>query len=242
MLLGATSGVGIAALMLAAAGAGAMLSDVAGRTLLQRVVPDEVLTRVFGVLEGLYMAGLAVGSVGAAVLVDTVGARAALLLVGAIPPAAALLSNHGLAVADRRAAVPAAEVEAIRAIPMFAPLPERVVERLARNLIPIEAAAGKAVLRQGEAGDRFYIVRSGDLDVVVDGHPAGALGAGAAFGEIALLRDVPRTASVVARTAVALSALEREVFLEAVTGHPVATLAAEDTVHRHLPGGDAPDG
>ena len=241
-IIGARPGIGVAFSMMAASGAGMELGLVAGRTLLQRVVPDEVLSRVFGVIEGMYMAGLAAGSVGAAALVAAVGSRWTLAVAGVVPALAALLAGRHLRRIDRRFAVPAEEIALVRGIPMFAPLPEEVVERLARNLIPVAAAAGTAIVRQGEAGDRFYIVRSGDLDVAVDGRPAGALGAGAGFGEIALLRDVPRTASVVALTAASLAALEREIFLEAVTGHPDATRFAEDTVHRHLGAGDGDGG
>ena len=237
-IIGARPGIGVAFSMMAASGAGMELGLVAGRTLLQRVVPDEVLSRVFGVIEGMYMAGLAAGSVGAAALVAAVGSRWTLAIAGAVPTFAALLAGRRLRRIDRRFAVPAEEVELIRGVPMFAPLPEEVAERLARNLVPVAAAAGTEILRQGEAGDRFYIVRWGDLDVDVDGRRVGTLGAGEGFGEIALLRDVPRTAGVVARTDVALAALEREVFLEAVTGHPLATRFAEDTVHRHLGEGD----
>jgi len=235
-IAGAHPGIGPAFSMMAAAGAGMELGQVAGRTLLQRVVPDEVMSRVFGVLEGTYMAGLAAGSAGAAALVAAVGARWALVVSGAVPSVAALLATRRLRRIDRRWVAPTAEIELIRGIPMFAPLPEEVVERLARNLIAVDAPAGSVVVREGEAGDRFYIVRSGDLDVAVDGHTAGSVGPGRGFGEIALLRDVPRTASVVARTAVTLAALEREVFLEAVTGHPVASRFAHDTADRHLAG------
>jgi len=239
---GVHPGIGLAFSMMAAAGAGMELGQVAGRTLLQRVVPDEVMSRVFGVIEGMYMAGLAAGSAGAAALVAAVGARWALVVAGAVPTLAALLAMRRLRRIDRRWVAPTAEIELVRGVPMFAPLPEEVVERLARNLIPVEAPAGVAVVRQGEAGDRFFIVRSGELEVVADGRLAGALGAGEGFGEIALLRDVPRTATVVARTPAVLAALVRDVFLEAVTGHPAATRFAEDTIHRHLSGGEAAGG
>jgi MFS family permease len=235
-LVGARPGIVLAFSMFAAAGAGMELGQVAGRTLLQRVVPDGVLARVFGVLEGLYMAGLAVGSVGAAALVAAVGPRWALVTAGAVPTVAATLSWRRLRRIDRRWVAPSLEVELVRSVPMFAPLAEEVVERLARTLLPVEAAQGTVVVRQGEPGDRFYIVRSGVMDVVVDGRSAGEVGPGQGFGEIALLRDVPRTASVVARTDVVLAALAREPFLEAVTGHPAASRFAEDVVDHHLAG------
>jgi len=239
---GAHPTIGVAFTTMAAAGAGMELGQVAGRTLLQRVVPDEVMSRVFGVLEGMYMAGLAAGSAGAAGLVAAVGARWALVVAGAVPTVAALLAARRLRRIDRRWVAPTAEIELVRAVPMFAPLPEEVVERLARNLVPLDVTAGTVVVRQGEAGDRYYIVRSGDLDVTVDGRVVATVEPGQGFGEIALLRDVPRTASVVSRTGVALASLERDVFLEAVTGHPAASRFAEETVNRHLDGGSAGGG
>jgi MFS family permease len=235
-IIGVSPSVGVAFSMIAATGAGLELGQVAGRTLLQRIVPDEVLSRVFGVIEGLYMAGLAVGSVGAAALVAAVGPRWTLVVAGALPAVAAVLAWPRLRRIEQHWVAPTEEIELVRSVPMFSMLPEEVVERLARMLVPVDEAMGTVVVRQGEAGDRFYIVRSGDLDVAVDDRRVGTVGPGEGFGEIALLRDVPRTATVVARTDVVLAALERDPFLEAVTGHPAASRFAEDTASRRLSG------
>ncbi len=106
------------------------------------------------------------------------------------------------------------------------PLPCTELERLARNLEPVAAPTRTAVIRQGEAGDRFYVVVSGELDAEVDGAAAWSLHRGDGFGEIALLRDVPRTATVVARADSSLYALGRNDFLDAMTGSDRARPAA----------------
>jgi len=113
----------------------------------------------------------------------------------------------------------------LRAHPIFRPLAEGTLEQLARALERIDAVAGAEVIRQGDDGDRVYLVVSGDLAVDVDGRPAEHLGPGDVFGEIALLRNVPRTATVRAAAAAEILTLGRDDFLAAVTGH--ATSAAE---------------
>jgi CRP-like cAMP-binding protein len=126
------------------------------------------------------------------------------------------------------------ELALLRAQPIFAPLGPAALEQLAANLVPVHVHTGSVVIRQGERGDHFYIVVDGRLAVDVDGRPVRELGPGASFGEIALLRDVPRTASVRAIEAGELLALERRAFLEAVTGQPASASAAEQVVRRHL--------
>jgi CRP-like cAMP-binding protein len=130
--------------------------------------------------------------------------------------------------------VPEREVELLRGLPLFAPLPPATLEHLAASLVRVRAAPGMEITRQGEVGDRFYVVDDGDLDVTIDGKPAATLGAGDHFGEIALLRDVPRTATVTARTDSSLLALERDEFVSAVTGHPASRDAADAVVAARL--------
>ena len=122
----------------------------------------------------------------------------------------------------------------MRESPIFSPLPQAQQERLARELIPVHAASGEAVIREGASGDRFYVVDTGELEVSVDGAGVRTLGPGDHFGEIALLRDVPRTATVTATTAVDLYALERDEFIGAVTGHAPSAEAANAVVGRRL--------
>jgi MFS family permease len=232
VLIGPWSDLGPAILLLAVVGAANSVEDVAGFTLLQRLVPDEVLTRVLGVLWSLAMGGVALGSIVAPVLVDAIGTRAAFAAVGAILPLLALTVYRQLVAIDRTAA-PAPELDLIQRVPMFAPLSVAAKERIAAKLVPVSAGAGEVVIRAGETGDRFYLVGGGELEISADGLLRSA-GEADYFGEIALLRDVPRTATVKALVDTQLYALEREDFLAVVTGHEAARAAGEATAEERL--------
>jgi MFS family permease len=223
-----------APVLVGVAGVGRPLIDVAGRTLLQRVVPDRVLSRVFGVLEGLYMAGLAVGLAVIPALFALIGVRATFVVAGAFLPVLFLLLSRRLAEVDASATVSETRLALLRSLPIFAPLPAPAIERVASRLIPIEATAGTPIVRQGEPGDRFYIISDGEVTVSRDGHDVASLRGGGFFGEIALLRDALRNATVTARTRVRLYALERDDFLEVVTGHKQSAEAADAVTRERL--------
>ena len=224
-----------ALLMLGVVGIANTIVDVAAFTLLQRAVPDEVLARVFGVLQSVLLGTVGLGSVLASALVSSLGARTALVVTGAFLPAVALISYRRLVAIDRAVAGPSPErVHLLEESPIFVPLPLPALEHLASKLIPVSVDAGTTLFRQGDQGDRFYLIEKGELEVSVDGGPPKVAGPGDSLGEIALLRDIPRTATVQARTDAALYALEREDFLGAVTGHAGSSEAAEAVVGRHL--------
>jgi MFS family permease len=223
-----------AVVLLAVVGAANSVEDVAVFTLLQRIVPDDILTRVLGVLWGLAMGAVALGSIAAPVLVELLGARTAFVAVGAILPLLALLA-YGRLVEIDDAVAPAAELDLISDVPMFAPLSIAAKERIAARLVPVTVAAGRQVIRAGEAGDRFYIVGSGALEIDAPGRRVSA-GRADYFGEIALLRDVPRTATVTATADSVVYALERDDFLAAVTGHSAAHAAGREVVEARLAG------
>ena len=232
VLLAPQPGFVAAVVLLAVVGAANSVEDVAVFTLLQRLVPDDVLTRVLGVVWGLAMGAVALGSIAAPVLVKALGARAAFAAVGAILPLLAILTYRRLVEIDR-AVAPAAEVDLVKGVPMFAPLSIAAKERVAANLIPVAVAAGDTVIRSGEVGDRFYVVGSGALDIDAPGHRLTA-GAGDYFGEIALLRDIPRTATVTASADSVVYALERDDFLAVVTGHSAADAAGREVVDARM--------
>ncbi|HEX7170665.1 MAG TPA: MFS transporter [Rubrobacter sp.] len=219
---------------LGVAGAGRPLIDVAGRTLLQRVVPDRVLSRVFGVLEGLYMAGLALGLAVTPILLAVLGERLTFIVAGAFLPVVFLLARRRLVEIDASVAVPEVRLALLRSLPIFAPLPAPALERVVSRLIPTEVAPGTEIVRQGDPGDRFYVIEEGDVMVSKNGRQVATLERGDFFGEIALLREIPRTATVTARTDTSLYALEREDFLEAVTGHPQSAEAADAVTRARL--------
>ena len=225
--------VAVAFLLLAVVGAANSVEDVAVFTLLQRVIPDDVLTRVLGIVWGLAMGAIAIGSVAATGIVALVGSRTAFVVVGAILPLTTLIVWRQLVRIDREMLPPADELAVVEGVPMFAPLSIAAKEHMAARLIEVPVSAGEVVIRTGEPGDRFYMVADGALEVT-NGVHAGAR-RGDFFGELALLRDIPRTATVIATTRSRLYALERDDFLAAVTGHSGVRAAGEAVVEQRLP-------
>ncbi|HSK52480.1 MAG TPA: cyclic nucleotide-binding domain-containing protein [Clostridia bacterium] len=214
----------------AVAGVGKALIEVSGASLLQRTVPTAVRGPVLGVLESLVTAALAGGALAASVLVAVLGAAGALLAAGLITLVILGLSLPRLRRVDEAVVVPERERRLLRGVSFFEPLPLNTLEDLASGLETVRVPAGTDVVRQGEAGDRFYIVEHGRVATYIDGAVVRELGPGESFGEIALLRDVPRTATVRALVDATLVALSRDDFLRAVTGHTESVSAADAVV------------
>jgi MFS family permease len=235
-VIGAAPAAATAPAWFAVAGAGGSVAWVAGSTLLQRISPDEMLARVFGVLEGLRAFALAIGSLGASALIAAFGVRVALVVIAALAPAVILALWIPLSSIDRDAPAPDPElVTFVRRIPLFSPLLPPAIERIVAHLERAELASGEIVIREGDVGDRFILIVSGEVEVTRDGISVTTLRAGDHVGEIALLRDVPRTATVTTTTPVELLTLSRAVFLEAVTGYPRSRERAEAIVEARLP-------
>jgi MFS family permease len=220
--------------LLVVAGAGRSLFDVAGRTLLQRSAPPHVLSGVFGLLEAASMAGLAVGSLLAPALVAWLGGRGAFLGVAFVLPLVALAARRWLAVLDRSAEVPIVELGLLRSLPLFAPVAAPELEAIARRLEPRRFAGGEVVIRAGDRGERFFVVADGELDVSTAERTVATLDRGNCFGEIALLAERPRTATVIASTDGLLFTLEGNAFVAAVSGHSRCAAEADRLVAERL--------
>jgi MFS family permease len=225
--------------LLAVTGIGNTIVDVSGMTLLQRSAPDDVLARVFGVLESVLLLTVGLGAIVAPLLLNWLGTRGALIVAGSLLPLVVIPAWPRLNAIDRAAEIPVERLEVLRGNPIFAPLPGATLEQLAAALEEVRGAAGDEIVRQSEPGDRFYLIKEGTLDVYVDGKLVQSLEPGESFGEIALLRDVPRTATVKARTDVVLYALDRRHFLAAVSGFGPSLSAAEGVIGMRLGPGRA---
>jgi MFS family permease len=209
-------------------GFGNPLVDVNLYTIVQRITPDAVLGRVFGALEACLIGTMALGAAIAPLLLHLTGLRATCAILGLGVGAVALLGLPRMRLLDKRLEVPEG-LTLLRAIPMFTPLNPVVQEALVRSLIPVEFAAGDVIMREGDESDRFYIIESGLVEVTAsDGRVLRHERAGDHFGEIGLLHDVPRTATITAMEDTRLLALERREFLDAVTGQGESRRLAED--------------
>ena len=220
--------------LLACVGIGNALVDVGLFTLMARLAPDEVLARVFGVLESLVALGVGLGALVASLLIDLTSVRVALVAVGAVCPVLAAAAWRRLRHLDRDIGVLDEEIELLHGVPMFKPLPLPAIEQLARGLEPVHVPAGRAVFSQGDPADRFYLIETGAAEVVGDGQLLVTLGPGDGFGEIGLLRRVPRTATVRAASDLELQALTCNRFLPIVTGFPPSAREARSEVEEML--------
>ena len=223
----------VAAVALAVLGIGNTLVDISAMTLVQRTTAPEVAGRVFGVLESSVVASLAVGALTAPALIGLVGTRGALLVVGAILPLLAVATRGRLAAIDDGAHIPLEQIAALRSVPFLTVLPLQTIEYLASRLQRVELPAGTTLFSRGDPGDSFYVLEGGTLEIdLPDGVKVEQ--APAFVGEIALLRDVPRTATVRARDDVVLWALSGDDFLGAVGGHARSRGHADSIVFTRL--------
>ena len=235
MLITALPEVGVAVLMLGILGVGYSLIETAGLTLLQRLASDDVVGRAFAVVESSYWLTTGIGAIIAPGLVALLGLRGALLAVGACLPVLVALRWAALARFEGGAAVPERAFALLRSVSLFAPLPLGTVETIAGRLTEMLVQPGDEIVREGDPGERLYVIAEGEFDVSCERGAFPSLSAGDLFGEIALLRNVPRTATVTARTDGLLYALDRQAFLTAVSSHRYSSrtadsIAAERTV------------
>jgi MFS family permease len=236
-VIAAVSSLAPALLLAGVLGVGSVFCQVNGVTLLQRSAENEVMGRVFAVFESMLLGGLAIGSIATPGLVSWLGLKTTLIAVAAFVPVLVLWLWPSLRRIDAEAVIAEEPLELLRRIEIFAQLPEPVLERLAAAATPISVAADGVVVSRGEVGNHFYAIAAGKAGVELDDGTTRELGPGDFFGEIALLRDVPRTATVRALEPLRLFALERDEFLTAVTGHAPTLATAETVVMSRLPAG-----
>ena len=229
VLVGIVVSTPVALVALAVIGLGNALVDINALTIMQRTVPDDVLGRALGVLDGVLLGAIGIGALITPALLHLLGNQTVLIVVGLSLPVLALAAGRRLRLLDR--GVAPEHLDLLRGIAMLEALPEAALERLARSVGEIRLPAGSVVINEGDHGDLFYVIGAGTVDVA-----GKTLGVAASFGEIALLRDVPRTATVTARTDVVLYTLARDLFVAAVTGHAPAQSRAEAVIASHLGG------
>ncbi len=223
----------VAVLGFAVLGLGYAVAETAGQTLVQRLASDESLARAFAVAETGSQLAVALGSILAPVLIALLGIRGALVATALVLPAVVIARWRALELLDAQATVPERELEVLRSLDLFAPLPLATVETLAIRSLPRVVFADEQILLPGDIGSRFYVIADGAVEVQA-GSVVRRLGPGDYFGEIALLHDVKRTAAVVAMKDGLLYVLGRDDFMRAVTGHLRSTQAAQTVADARL--------
>ena len=201
-----------------------------------RLVPDRVLSRVFAAIESLFIAAMAVGAFVTPILIAALGLQAAIVALGVGGIVVALVCAVRMPHLDARLVAPRG-LELLRRVPPFSPLAPTMLEQIAHKLEPVSAAAGEVVVAEGETSDRFYVIESGEVEITQEGRLLRREGVGDVFGEIGLLRDVPRTATVTAVDDVELLTLSREEFLSLMAGEDRVRSLASDLATRRFSGG-----
>jgi MFS family permease len=232
VLVGALPTTISAIVFLGLVGAGNALVDVTGFTLLARLTDEKVLARMFAAFEAVLTLGVALGGLAAPLMVETLGPRGGLVAVGLLAPAVVLATLPAQRRLDAEMQVRDADIAVLRAVPMLRTLPAATIAQLGDGLQHAELAPGAVVFEQGDEGDRFYVVKSGIAEVLQQGRVINTLGPGDGFGEVALLHETSRTATVRAGAGEPLrvAVLERSRFLTAVTGYPSSAAVARDVV------------
>jgi MFS family permease len=215
-------------------GVGNALTDIGVFTLPARLVPEELLARTFGAFESLVALSVAIGALVTPPVIDLLGIRGALVVLGLVAPTLVVLGWRRLREIDRSIAHRDEEIGVLNRVGMFRPLPMPAIDSLALHVGHAHVAAGKEVFHQGDDGDRFYVIHHGEAEVIGDGRLIRTMGPGDGFGEIALLHDTARTTTVRARTPLDLYTLERRHFVLAISGYPSSAREADTLVDDRL--------
>lgn len=240
-LIGALPNVAPVIVLIGTVGLAGAVFEVTGHTLLQRSAPSDAIAGSFSILEALMDFGLALGAVLVRIAIGIGGVKAALFAPAVVAVVVMALLWSRLSKIDSSATVPQVEIQLLRSISIFAALPAPALEAVARDLEPLAVAQGTVVITQGEPGDCYYAVAGGELTICRDDELVGLVSRGQGFGELALIRDIPRQATVTASTDASLFTLHKEPFVRAVTGHATATRAVTSIVTEYL-GDETVDG
>ena len=224
-------------LMFGVIGVANVFDDVGVYSSLQQVVPPRLMGRALGVRRGVLLLSMGLGSAVTPLLIDAWGSRGTLIATGLLLVVSAAAFLPRLTAIDGRISAPGPDLALLRQVPFFGPLPFAIVEHLASELQSATYEPGDVIIREGEPGDRFYIIAEGRARASKDGEQLREMGAGESFGEIALLRRIPRTATVTALSRLEARTLAREEFLAAVTGNPESVEGAEEVVSTRLQAG-----
>lgn len=218
-LVGLTDRIPIAFALLLVSGAGAALAGTHGATLLNRWLPDHVAGRAWGALFGVGAATAALGSLAAPALANWLGIHEAMVPLGLAAALVPILCSPGLRFLESSVTPRPEAMAVLSSTEALSNLPEVCLVRLAAAAVPRQVGAGEVVVAQGDVGDEFFMIESGELQVAQDGHDVRRLGPGDSFGEVALLHSIPRTATVSAVQPSSLLSLDHEIFVATVTGH-----------------------
>jgi MFS family permease len=220
--------------MMCVNGIGMALVDIGLHTLPARLVPEDMLARIFGVKGSLTALAGAAGAFITPFAIHLLGIRGALVALGLIAPALTALAWGRLRTIDAAIQQRDAEIAVLNRVPMFGPLPMPAIDGLALCVEQVRIEAGDVVCLQGDDADRFYLIEGGAAEVIGDGRLVRTLDPGDGFGEIALLGDTSRTATVRARTALRLYAVDGHQFRSSVSGYPSSRREAEAVVRDRL--------
>jgi MFS family permease len=221
-------------LLFGAVGVANLIDDVAVYSALQRVIPPRRMGRALGARRAVLLLSAGLGSAVAPPLIHAFGARATLAGVGLLVIATATGFVPSLKAIDSRLSAPGPQVALLRQVSFFGPLPFATVEHLASVLRSATYEPGDVIIREADPGECFYLIAAGRARASKDGRQLSEMGAADSFGEIALLRPIPRTATVTTISRMQVWVLDREEFLAAVTGSPESGESADAVVSARL--------
>jgi MFS family permease len=184
-LLGIWPEAALAVVLFGVIGFGNSIAMVAGMTLVQRTVADEVMARVFGVVQMLVMVFMGIGAALAPALISALGIEGALIATGLFLPALVLVLGTSVARIDATARTPSEEeLRILTSVPIFTPLPGTSLEQLATRLVPLRVDAGSVIIREGDEGDSCYLLVKGEVRVTLEAKELARIEPGGCFGEM----------------------------------------------------------